>query len=116
MEHTDYENDASSGRTMLFGLHTRKIWILFSHFQFFIYVTRRRRRTRAICLIFAVFLFQHAVKNDPKFEFTLNNLLDIYNVGSFVKKSIFGSYIDNLMFFYRQKSHQYKYIFDEVGT
>ncbi|XP_060841831.1 glycerol-3-phosphate acyltransferase 1, mitochondrial-like isoform X2 [Rhopalosiphum padi] len=43
----------------------------------------------------------------------LKNLLDIYNIGA-VKKSMFGSFVDDLKFFYQLKSQEYKYIYDEV--
>jgi len=45
----------------------------------------------------------------------LKNLLDIYNIGA-VQKSMFGGFVDDLKFFYQQKSQEYKYVYDEVGT
>lgn len=114
MERSDCEHEASSGRQMLFGLHTRKILDIIIFFPSnFLYI--HLACTRSLC-DFRLFLFQHVLKEDPKFDSTVINLLDVYNIGSFFKKSVFGSSVDNLMFFYRQKTHRYKYIFDEVRT
>ncbi|VVC33330.1 Hypothetical protein CINCED_3A025108 [Cinara cedri] len=55
----------------------------------------------------------YAVRKNMRFESTLKNLLDIYNIGPSIKTSMFGRNVDTLMFFNRQKSHQYKYIYNE---
>ncbi|XP_050436945.1 glycerol-3-phosphate acyltransferase 1, mitochondrial [Adelges cooleyi] len=48
-----------------------------------------------------------------KVESNLKNLLDIYSIGLF-KKSLFGSHIDAIKFFYMLKKQKYKYVSNDI--
>lgn len=57
---------------------------------------------------------QYTVSGNLKVTSNLKNLLDTYNISP-IQKSMFGHFFDSLKFFYQQKGHEFKYIFDEVG-
>lgn len=59
-------------------------------------------------------IFQNSANGNERIVSNLKNLLDIYNIGA-VQKSMFGSFVDDLKFFYQLKNQEYKYIYDEVG-